>query len=87
MPRLIPPPKLDSVLQGLADKKKGITDDDILALVGDEVHQAATVWDLVDLQVVCGTMGMPTCTVQLRGPDGITRVSVGVGAGRYRHLH
>jgi hypothetical protein len=26
-------------------------------------------------------MGMPTCTVQLRGPDGINRVSVGVGAG------
>eukprot|EP00775_Hariotina_reticulata_P011414 gene11414-11561_t len=65
----------------LADKKKGITDEDLLALVGDEVHQAAVVWELVDLQVVCGTMGMPTCTVQLKGPDGITRVSVGVGTG------
>lgn len=70
------------LVQVLADKKKGITDEDLLALVGDEVHQAATVWELVDLQVVCGTMGMPTCTVQLRGPDGITRVSVGVGSGR-----
>jgi hypothetical protein len=35
----------------------------------------------VCVQVVCGTMGMPTCTVQLKGPDGITRVSVGVGTG------
>eukprot|EP00878_Enallax_costatus_P002823 GHUV01003015.1.p1 GENE.GHUV01003015.1~~GHUV01003015.1.p1 ORF type:complete len:319 (+),score=76.79 GHUV01003015.1:136-957(+) len=78
------PQEVDDVFRrfkALADKKKGITDDDLLALVGDEVHQAATVWELVDLQVVCGTMGMPTCTVQLRGPDGITRVSVGVGAG------
>jgi 2-isopropylmalate synthase len=37
--------------QALADKKKGITDEDLLALVGDEVHQAAVVWELVDLQV------------------------------------
>jgi hypothetical protein len=28
-------------------------------------------------------MGMPTCTVQLKGPDGINRVSVGVGAGEH----
>jgi hypothetical protein len=33
------------------------------------------------LQVVCGTMGLPTCTVQLKGPDSITRVAVGVGTG------
>lgn len=39
------------LLQALADKKKGITDEDLLALVGDEVHQAAVVWELVDLQV------------------------------------
>jgi 2-isopropylmalate synthase len=37
--------------KALADKKKGITDDDILALVGDEVHQPAEIWKLVDLQV------------------------------------
>lgn len=40
-----------AVCQALADKKKGITDEDILALVGDEVHQAAVVWELIDLQV------------------------------------
>jgi hypothetical protein len=33
-------------------------------------------------QVVCGTMGLPTCTVQLKGPDAITRVAVGVGTGK-----
>lgn len=45
-----PPPPV----QALADKKKGITDEDLLALVGDEVHQAAVVWELVDLQVKGG---------------------------------
>jgi len=67
--------------KALADKKKGITDDDLLALVGDEVHQPAEIWKLIDLQVVCGTMGLPTCTIQMKGPEGILRTSVGVGAG------
>ncbi|KAJ9522811.1 hypothetical protein QJQ45_019799, partial [Haematococcus lacustris] len=65
----------------LADKKKGITDDDILALMSDELHQPEMIWELVDLQVVCGTMGMPTATVSLKGPDGIARIGVGVGTG------
>lgn len=66
----------------LADRKKGgVTDDDLLALMSDELHQPTQLWDLVDLQVVCGTMGMPTATVQLKGPDGIARIGVGVGTG------
>ncbi len=32
-------------------------------------------------QVVCGTMGMPTATVHMKGPDGISRIGVGVGTG------
>lgn len=67
--------------KALADKKKGITDEDLLALVSDEVHKPETVWELIDLQVVCGTMGMPTATVQMRGPDKIARIGVGVGTG------
>lgn len=41
----------------LADVKKGITDDDILALATDEANQPAVVWDLADLQV-----SMPGCS-------------------------
>jgi len=26
-------------------------------------------------------MGLPTCTVQMKGPDGIARIGVGVGSG------
>lgn len=35
----------------LAEKKKGITDEDVLALMSDELHQPKTVWELLDLQV------------------------------------
>lgn len=37
--------------KALADKKKGITDEDILALMSDELHQPKIIWDLLDLQV------------------------------------
>jgi 2-isopropylmalate synthase len=33
------------------------------------------------MQVACGTMGMPTATVRLRGPDGVTRTAAAVGTG------
>lgn len=67
--------------KNLADRKKNITDEDVLALVNDEVHQPTVVWVLEDLQVVCGSMGMPTATVRMRGPDGISRISSGIGSG------
>ncbi|KAG2492725.1 hypothetical protein HYH03_009137 [Edaphochlamys debaryana] len=76
--------ELDDVFKrfkALADKKKGISDEDILALMSDELHQPKVIWELLDLQVVCGTMGMPTATVQMKGPDGIARIGVGVGTG------
>jgi hypothetical protein len=36
---------------------------------------------LRDLQVVCGTMGLPTATVKLECPDGSTSVTSHVGIG------
>jgi 2-isopropylmalate synthase len=33
------------------------------------------------LQVACGTVGMPTATVRLRGPDGQLHVQAAVGTG------
>ena len=58
----------------LADKKKHITDADLLALVSDELYQPTEYWKLEKLQVSCGT-GMPTATVKLTGPDGQTQRS------------
>ncbi len=33
------------------------------------------------MQVVCGTMGLPTATVRLRGPDGEESIGIGMGTG------
>lgn len=48
-----------AVAQSLADKKKNVTDEDVLALVSDEVHQPEKLWDLLGLQVrraICSKM-------------------------------
>jgi 2-isopropylmalate synthase len=64
----------------LADKKKHITDADLLALVSDELYQPKEFWRLEAIQVGCGT-GMPTATVKLTGPDGKTQTAAEVGTG------
>jgi len=67
--------------KALADKKKTITDADLDALVADEFYQPSEVFVLDGLQVACGTMGMPTATVRLRGPDGATHIQAAIGTG------
>ncbi|MGD8316933.1 MAG: 2-isopropylmalate synthase [Myxococcales bacterium] len=64
----------------LADKKKHITDADLVALISDELYQPTEYWKLDKIQVGCGT-GMPTATVRLIGPDGQTSVAAEVGTG------
>jgi 2-isopropylmalate synthase len=65
----------------LADKKKTITDADLEALMADELYQPHEVYRLDGLQVACGTMGLPTATVRLVGPDGKLHVCAAVGTG------
>ncbi len=67
--------------KALADKKKTITDADLEALLADELYQPPEVFALDGLQVACGTMGMPTATVRLRGPDGEEHVQAAIGTG------
>jgi 2-isopropylmalate synthase len=77
-------PELDRAFERykqLADKKKVITDADLEALVEDQAGQAQEVYSLDGLQVACGTMGLPTATVRLRGPDGQLHVEASVGTG------
>ncbi|MEZ4288795.1 MAG: 2-isopropylmalate synthase [Polyangiales bacterium] len=64
----------------LADKKKTITDADLVALVSDELYQPEEFWKLVQLQVGCGT-GMPTATVELQDKSGETQTVAAVGTG------
>ena len=65
----------------LADRKKTITDVDLEAMIADEFYRPRDVYYLDGLQVTCGTMGMPTATVRLKGPDGKIHLQASMGSG------
>ena len=51
---------------------QNITDEDVLALVNDEVHQPEVVWVLEDLQAswwLLRELGLVPCGLVLRGPE------------------
>ena len=65
-------------------KTGGVGDDEIIALVTSGAGQGddtAVTWKLDEVQVVCGTMGLPTATVKMTGPDAVTRINSAVGTG------
>jgi len=65
----------------LADRKKTITNADLVALVTSEIAQPDELYSLDGLQVACGSMGMPTATVRLTGPEGATHEQAAIGTG------
>jgi 2-isopropylmalate synthase len=65
----------------LADRKKVIVDADLEALIADEFYRPRDVYYLDGMQVSCGTLGMPTATVRLKGPDGKIYVHASMGSG------
>ena len=65
----------------LADRKKIITDLDLEALIADEFYKPRDVYSLSGMQVTCGTMGMPTAAVRLKGPDGVIHTVSAIGTG------
>lgn len=66
----------------LADKKKTVTDADIEALVGDELYQPVEVWELLDIQVQCGSNVIPTAVVKMRNNEtGEVITDAGFGTG------
>ncbi len=65
----------------LADKKKQITDADLIALVSDELYRPQEHYTMVGLQVACGSMGMPTATVRMNDPEGKAHTVAAVGSG------
>ncbi|MEI7847207.1 MAG: 2-isopropylmalate synthase [Chloroflexota bacterium] len=67
--------------KNLADRKKVITDLDLDALIADEFYRPRDVFALDGLQVACGTMGLPTATIRLRGPDGKIHTHACIGTG------
>jgi len=65
----------------LADAKKNVTDADLEALMTDELQQPTEFFKLQDIQVTCGTMGMPTATAKLINIDGVEFIHAAVGVG------
>ena len=65
----------------LADRKKSVHDADLITLASDERAPVPELWALENLQVVCGSTGLPTATVRLRDPDGKLHVKAMVGTG------
>ncbi|GJN28352.1 hypothetical protein PR202_gb16463 [Eleusine coracana subsp. coracana] len=65
----------------VAEKKKRVTDEDIEALLSDEIFQPKVIWSLVDVQATCGTLGLSTATVKLIVPDGQEKIGCSVGTG------
>ncbi len=65
----------------LADTKKNVTDADLEALMTDEFSKPQEYFSLSDIQVVCGTMGMPTATIRMHNANGETFVQSAVGTG------
>jgi 2-isopropylmalate synthase len=66
----------------LADKKKTVTDADIEALVADELYQPVETWELLDIQVQCGSNLIPTAVVKLRNNEsGEVTTEAGFGTG------
>ena len=64
----------------LADKKKEIYDDDLRALVTNEMTKAEQIYELVSLQLMDFSEGTPSSVVKIK-KDGKTIVEAGIGEG------
>jgi 2-isopropylmalate synthase len=65
----------------LADKKKEVFDEDIEALVDEQLDVVKGLWELTGLQVTAGRNAIPTATVALRDSSGETTQDASVGDG------
>jgi len=77
-------PALDRVFvrfKALADRRKSVADADLEALVHDDAKPHDELFTIEGLQVGCGTQGLPTATVRIRGNDGRVHVHASVGTG------
>jgi 2-isopropylmalate synthase len=76
-------PDLDRAFKAfkdLADRKKEVYDEDLMAIVADEATQGAAGYELEYLHVISGTAVVPSATVKLK-KDGQVFQDSGVGDG------
>lgn len=67
--------------KALADAKKNVTDADLEALMTEQLDKPQEFYKLDDIQVTCGTMGLPTATARISNVDGEVFVQAAVGTG------
>lgn len=59
----------------VADKKKEVFDEDLIAIIGDEVREIEHVYDLEYLHVACGTGTLPTASIKIKTAEGVTQAA------------
>jgi 2-isopropylmalate synthase len=64
----------------VADKKQEVFDEDLIAIVHDEIHPLPETYQLEYLQIYSGTSAIPTATVRIRVKDE-TREGAAIGDG------
>ena len=67
--------------KSLADKKKEVFDEDIEALVDEQLELDKKLWDLVGVQVISGSTSIPTATVTLKDSTGKQLQDASTGDG------
>ncbi|MCE9590849.1 MAG: 2-isopropylmalate synthase [Planctomycetes bacterium] len=67
--------------KALADKKKDVYDEDIEAILDQELEQGRKLWELVRFQVTSGTGVLATAAVVLRDSAGTEKMEAAVGDG------
>ncbi len=74
----------------IADKKQEVFDEDLLAIVRDEIHPVGATYQLEYLHIYSGTSAIPTATVRVRcqlatgdagSGDGVMREGAAIGDG------
>ncbi len=77
------PEELDQTYQrflAVADKKREVFDEDLIAILHDEIHPVPETFHLDYLHIYSGTSAIPTATVRLRAKDEV-REGAAVGDG------
>jgi len=69
------------MFKALADEKKTVSDEDMEAIINNEIYKPEPVWELVSVHVTAGDRVAPTATVCMQHADGteITKSDIGTG--------
>jgi 2-isopropylmalate synthase len=65
----------------LCDLKKEVTDRDLESMDADELMSPTEIYKLQQVQVSCGSQGIPTASVRLLSPDGKELADASLGSG------